>query len=122
MTMGHNFDPIFYKKSDLNPPTKMWHKVSRSPLFNHKPSKFIKLAKIALVQVRGSIENECTFSIVAFMKTKLWNRLSTHLDLCTKFHNQHFFMLHFFLMTKQLLNGRSNAAIMHMCSYKVPKP
>lgn len=49
MTMGHNFNPILHEESDLNPLTKMWHKVFRYPLLNHKFSKFIKLAKIAVV-------------------------------------------------------------------------
>jgi hypothetical protein len=73
MTMGHNFDPILYKESDLNPLTKMWHKVFRSPFINHKLLEFIKLVKIVVVQVLGYIEDERIFSTMAFMKIKLWN-------------------------------------------------
>jgi hypothetical protein len=50
MIIGHNFDPILHEESDLNPFTRMWCKVYRSPLFNHKLSEFIKFTKITLVQ------------------------------------------------------------------------
>jgi hypothetical protein len=40
----------------------------------------------------GYIE-EHIFKIISFMKNKLWNRLSIHLDLCTKFYNKRFFTL-----------------------------
>ncbi len=93
MTTGHNSNLVFHEESDFNSLTKMWQKVSRSPLLNHKLSKFIKLAEIIVVQVFGFVEDECTFSIVTFMKTKLWNRLNTYLNLCTRFHSQCFFML-----------------------------
>jgi len=58
MTMGQNFEPILHEESDSNPLTKLYHKNFRSPLFNHKLSKFIKLVEIFVVQVLGSIENE----------------------------------------------------------------
>lgn len=73
MTMGHNFDPILYEESDFSPLTKMWHKVFRSPLINHKLSEFIKLVKIVVVQVLGYIQDEHIFNTMAFMKIKLWN-------------------------------------------------
>jgi len=91
MTMGHNSNPILHEESDFNPLTKMWHKVSRFPLLNHKLSEFIKHSEIAIVQMFGFVEDECTFSIVAFIKTKLWNWLNTYLNLCTRFHSQCFF-------------------------------
>jgi hypothetical protein len=71
MTMGHNSNPILCEESDLNPLTRMQCKVSRFPFHNHKLLKLIKLAKIIVVLVLGSVENERNFNIVAFMKTKL---------------------------------------------------
>jgi hypothetical protein len=38
------------------------------------------LAKLDVVQVIGSIENECCFSTVIFMKIKLKNKLTMHLE------------------------------------------
>jgi hypothetical protein len=93
MIMGHNFDPVLCEENDFNLFTRMWCKVSGSPFLNHKLSKFIKLAEITIVLVFGFVKDECTFNIMAFMRTKLHNQLSTHLDLCTRFHTQRFFIL-----------------------------
>jgi hypothetical protein len=49
MTMCHNFKNVLCEKNDFNPLTKLWHRVFGSLIFNHKLSKFIKLAKIAIV-------------------------------------------------------------------------
>jgi hypothetical protein len=43
--------------------------------------KYIKMAEIIVVQVIGSMEDEWCFSMFSFMKTKLRNRLMTHLDV-----------------------------------------
>jgi hypothetical protein len=51
------------------------------------------LAKIVIVKVLGSIEDEWTFNIMSFLKKKLWNHLSTHLDLWIRFYIQFFFLL-----------------------------
>jgi hypothetical protein len=93
MIMGHNSDPILREENDLNPFIRMWCKVSGSPFLKHKLSEFIKLAEITIILVLVFVKDECTFNIMAFMKTKLHNQLSTHLDLCTRFHTQHFFIL-----------------------------
>jgi hypothetical protein len=87
MTMGHNSNLVLHEESDFNSLTKMWHKVYRSPFLNHKLLEFIKLVEIVVVQVFSFVEDECTFSIMAFMNTKLWNQLNTRLNLCIKFHN-----------------------------------
>lgn len=57
----------------------------------------MKLAKIVVVlEVFGSIEDEHTFNIMSFMKSRLWNRLNIHLDLYTRFFNQRIFILQSF--------------------------
>jgi hypothetical protein len=43
--------------------------------------KFIKLVEIT--HVLGSMEDECCFSIVVFIKNKIRKHLTCHLDLCT---------------------------------------
>jgi hypothetical protein len=37
----------------------------------------------------GYIKEKLIFKIIDFMKSKLWNRLNIHLDLCTKFFTLH---------------------------------
>jgi hypothetical protein len=49
------------------------------------------LAKIAIVQIIGLVEDECTFNTLSFMKSKLKNRLTNHLDLVIHMFSQHFY-------------------------------
>jgi hypothetical protein len=56
-------DPIFY-------------------LLVQKLNEYMKVVEIAIVMVLNLVEDERTFSNLAFMKNKLCNRLTTHLDLC----------------------------------------
>jgi len=46
--------------------------------------EYVKLVEMAMVQIMGSVEDECCFSMLAFMKSKLHNRLITHLHLVVK--------------------------------------
>jgi hypothetical protein len=84
---------ILCEDSKLNLVSKLWHKVICCATFNHIFFEFIKLVEIVVIQMFGSIEDEQTCSIINFMKNKLWNCLSMHLDLCTRFYSHHFFML-----------------------------
>jgi hypothetical protein len=63
------------------------------PFFIEKFSKYNKLAKIAMVQVLGSVEDEKTFNNLSLMKNKLHNQLPIHLDLCVRIFSQNFFTL-----------------------------
>jgi hypothetical protein len=45
----------------------------------------MKLPKIVVVQVFGSVENEHMFKMFNFMKYQLHNQLSVHLNLCIRF-------------------------------------
>ena len=50
-------------------------------------SEYFKVAEIAIATVLGSVEDERTFSMLSFMKSKLRNRLGGHMDTCVKlFH------------------------------------
>ncbi len=52
--------------------------------------------EIAIVMVVGSVEDEKTLSIVSFMKSKLYNCLTTHLDLVVQMYTQKFYKLETF--------------------------
>jgi hypothetical protein len=88
MTMLHNFEASLCEKNQFNPLTRLWCKISTFVVFNFNLSEDIKLVEIIVVQVIGLVENEWTFNTITFMKNKLHNCLSTHLDLCISFHNQ----------------------------------
>jgi hypothetical protein len=120
--MGHNSELVLHEENDFNPLTKMWCKVFWSLFLNHKLLKFIKFTEIIVVQLFGSIENEHTFNIVAFMKTKLNNYL-THTYTCAPNSLVNVSLCYrIFLMTKQLLRGKPNTPTMQMRSCRVPKP
>jgi hypothetical protein len=72
MTMIHNFEVVMCdQENNLNPLTQLWRKVTASPIFHHKISKYMKLVKIATIQVLGCVENECLFNTLSFMKNRL---------------------------------------------------
>jgi hypothetical protein len=47
----------------------------------NKILEYIKLAELAIVQVIGFVEDEHWFFMLNFMKTKLWNWLTMHLEI-----------------------------------------
>ncbi len=65
---------------DKNRVIKMWVTINTNILLTKWLSEFLKLAKIVMVSIFGSMENECIFSMFAFMKDKLHNRLGLNLD------------------------------------------
>jgi hypothetical protein len=77
-----NNESFVSKVFNVNLVAKLWLKINFFTIFKHKLLKFIKLAKITFDQLLGSMEDEWCFSIMAFMKNKLKNHLTAHLDLC----------------------------------------
>ena len=65
-------------------------------------SEFIKLAEIAMCVVLGSMEDKRTFSTLSFMKSKLQNRLTRHVDTCVKLFSQEFFTIETFPVSKAI--------------------
>jgi hypothetical protein len=55
---------------------------------NLMTNEHLKLAKITLVSMLGFVEDEWTFSMFAFMKDKLCNRLGLHLDTIVRMFAQ----------------------------------
>jgi hypothetical protein len=70
--------------------------LSSSQVITHKMLKYLKLVKIAMVQVLGSIKDKIYFSDLNFIKSKLHNWLTTHLNLVVKMFAQNFYILIFF--------------------------
>jgi len=59
-------------------------------------SEIFKLAKIAIVQLLGLVEDEHTFSTLSFMKSKLKNHFNEHLHTVVGMYSQTFFTLNTF--------------------------
>jgi hypothetical protein len=81
LTMKFNAMACMAPPFDTNLPTRMWRLVTTFRILITSFPKYVKLAKLAMVQVVGSVEDETCFFILVFMKSKLHNRLTTHLLL-----------------------------------------
>jgi hypothetical protein len=51
------------------------------------------LAKVIAIQVIGLVEDEHIFNNLSFLKSKLRNKLTTHLDLVIHMFSQHSYAL-----------------------------
>ena len=76
---------------DKNLMSQLWQKVGQNAIILNRLSEFIKLVEIAITATLGSIEDECTFSTLGFMKSKIRNCLGGHLDTYVKMFSQPFF-------------------------------
>ncbi len=81
MTMIGDNETILKEVSNVNPITQLWAKIGIYAILKHKLLKFIKLFE--RTRVLGSMEDECCFSIVVFIKNKIRKHLTCHLDLCS---------------------------------------
>jgi hypothetical protein len=56
--------------------------LEKNKLLIQSVSEFVKLVKIAMCQVLGSIEDERCFNTLSFMMSKFCNRLVSHMFVC----------------------------------------
>jgi hypothetical protein len=71
----------------VNPLTKSWHYFVRNVHFRNAFSKYFKLAKITIVHVIRSVEDERMFSTFNFMKSNIQNTLQEHLLVAEKMYS-----------------------------------
>ncbi len=55
------------KPFDVNPITKLWRTLTSSQILENKILEYIKLVELLVVQIIGSIEDECCLSMLTFM-------------------------------------------------------
>ncbi len=79
--MKNNVKLTMQKSFDINLLTKLWRTFLSSQILEQKILEYIKLVELVVVQMIGSIKDECCFSTFTFMKTKLNNRLTKHVEL-----------------------------------------
>jgi len=92
----------------VNPLTKLWKTFSSSQIFVKKILEYIKLVELVIVQVIGSVEDERCFSTLTFMKTKLQNILTTHVELVIWIFSQKFFTFRDFPFGEAIQNWKDN--------------
>jgi hypothetical protein len=93
LTMKSNATMCMAPHFDLNLLTKMWHLVTTFQVLSFSFPKYLKLVELAMVQIVSGVEDEKCFSTLVFMKSKLWNRLTTHLPLVVRMFAQQFYIL-----------------------------
>jgi hypothetical protein len=69
----------------------MWRLVTTSQILVFSFPEYIKLVKLAMVQIIGNVEDERCFSILAFMNSKLRNKLIIHLPIVVHMFAQQFY-------------------------------
>jgi hypothetical protein len=67
--------------------------MANSQILKLKMFELFKLVELIIIMVLGDVEDERIFSTLTFMKSKLKNQLTTHLDLIVKMYAQDFFTL-----------------------------
>jgi hypothetical protein len=58
---------------DCNPTIQMWKRFVSSVIVKDKIFEYFKFVELTIVVVWGSVEDQCSFSTVTFMKSKLRN-------------------------------------------------
>jgi len=84
LTMKSQAPKAMGEPFDKNLVTKMWVTFKNNVLLIEYLSEFLKLVEIVVVLVFGSMEDERNFSMLAFMKDKLHNRLGPTLNITIK--------------------------------------
>jgi hypothetical protein len=64
---------------DYNPTTQRWRCFATNMALKQWLFEYMKLVEVAIVAIIRSAKNECTFSTLNFMKSKLRNRLTINL-------------------------------------------
>ena len=77
----------------VNPLTKLWRVLDANSSLGKNFGEYVKLAQIAMIHVLGSVEDECTFSALNFLKDRLRNRLDKHLGVVVGMHAQSVYSL-----------------------------
>ncbi len=78
LTMKNNAKSAMKPPLDWNLVIKLWQNFTSSQCLIMKIPEYFKVVNIVTTQVIGLVENEKCFSTLAFMKSKLRNKLVNH--------------------------------------------
>jgi hypothetical protein len=91
LCMKNNFKATIEPRFDLDSLTRIWKTFDAFRVLTHFFPKHLKLAKMTIVHVIGSVEDEKCFSSLTFLKNKLQATLDPHLSLVVGMYSQKFF-------------------------------
>jgi len=77
----------------VNPLTKLWKYLDANSALAKSFSEYVKLAEIAKIHVLGSVEDECWFFSLSFLKDKLQNRLDANLRVAVGMNAQQMYTI-----------------------------
>jgi hypothetical protein len=77
-----------------------------------------RLIELAIVMVLESVEDERTLSTLIFIKSKLRNRLTTHVDFVVRMYTQDFFTFQSFPSYMVIIEWNEEKSVMGW-SYKL---
>jgi hypothetical protein len=92
-TMQSNIEIALKPLHDCNPTTQMWRRFTSNVILKNNFFKYFKLVEFAIDVILGNVEDECTFSTIIFMKSKLRNHLTSNLNLVVNMYAQGTFIL-----------------------------
>jgi hypothetical protein len=81
-----NFVVVMKFPLDCNLCFRMWALLTTNQIICSKLSKWLKLVELSVVVVLGRVEDENYLSNLSFIKSKLKNWLTTHLDLVVQIY------------------------------------
>ena len=93
MAVKSNSKPVLQPPFTMNPMTKLWQILGSNALLLHSFPEYLKVVKMTMTIILGSIEDERAFSTVGFVKGKLRNKLGDHLPLCVQMFTPKFYIL-----------------------------
>ena len=93
LSMKSNAANAMRELVDQNPLTCIWRTISTSKVLSSSFPEYLKLAKVGLVQVIGSVEDERCFSALNFIKNKNCHCLTKNLELSMRIFAQKFWTL-----------------------------
>jgi hypothetical protein len=91
-----NFVATMNLPLNCNPCFRMWALLTINQIICSKLSEWLKLVELSMAMVLGSMEGERCFFNLSFMKSKLRNQLTTHLDLMVRMYAQSFYTMETF--------------------------
>jgi hypothetical protein len=107
LKMKNNFKAMVEPRT-CNPLTWLWKQLTSSQIVTHKIPKYIKIVEIVVLQIIGLVEDELCFNAFNFMKTKLRNKLMTHLDLVIRMFGQKNYTLENFPYSHAIEKWKTN--------------
>jgi hypothetical protein len=94
LAMKSNSKAAMQPPFNENPLTQLWRTLDSASVCIYP--EYMKLAKMAVVHVLGSVQDEHCFSSLSFLKNKLRNNLDEHLGVVVGMYSQKVFNLHTF--------------------------